>query len=509
MKTLKKKLEVIADEADKIRTREETQLQKLDWKEYGLKNPYEIVKEFIQEKGLKLYGGQALHEHLVKHKKGFYENWEFPDYDVFSPDAWNHAKELANRLYKMGYLFAEARSSILNDEHHQTYKVGVDMIPMLDLTQVGCSIEKREQKKCDKCGIKSKHENICISIFNNIPAVSIKDPSSKTKTPKIFKETFNYSNNKSLYPNKLFVCSPEWLKSSMYRELSEPMSNPARWPKVGTRLKLFNKFYQTQFHSCSQKEYNNIVDNKTKKILDFIGDYFKNKNFIHYGATAHNFFIKNTKSHGKLNVSDYKVYVINNTGAYKLLDILKKKFKSNNFKIYQRQLYWKEHDDVETILTMKTKNNKYKNLATFIESDLCLPYVKYNGIKYATIDRLKYLYYYAKELPDLFKLTEENPLDYNCLLKELINAEKQYNKTKKRKKSKFRRFVVKCQGQEIGKRVINLQNRWFDKLNTIKKTKMYIDKPKKGYLTKVYPLPKEELYLPYKPEENYLKKYYK
>ena len=42
---------------------------------------------FIKEKGLKLYGGLALNELLKKYKKPFYGKNEFPDYDVFSPDA--------------------------------------------------------------------------------------------------------------------------------------------------------------------------------------------------------------------------------------------------------------------------------------------------------------------------------------------------------------------------------------------------------------------------------------
>ena len=66
-----------------------------NYKELNLPNPFEVVYDFIKEKGLKLYGGQALHEHLKKYKAGFYKSYEFPDYDVFSPYAWEHAKELA------------------------------------------------------------------------------------------------------------------------------------------------------------------------------------------------------------------------------------------------------------------------------------------------------------------------------------------------------------------------------------------------------------------------------
>ena len=74
------------------------------FKQENLPNPFDVVKDFIMEKGLKLYGGQALHEHLKKIGSPIYEDFEFPDYDVFSPDAWNHAKELCDRLYDYGIL---------------------------------------------------------------------------------------------------------------------------------------------------------------------------------------------------------------------------------------------------------------------------------------------------------------------------------------------------------------------------------------------------------------------
>ena len=86
-----------------------------DFKDISLPNPFEVVYDFIKEKGLKLYGGQALHEHLKRYKQGFYKAYKFPDYDVFSPNAWEHAKELANKLYDMCFDFVDAKGIILND----------------------------------------------------------------------------------------------------------------------------------------------------------------------------------------------------------------------------------------------------------------------------------------------------------------------------------------------------------------------------------------------------------
>ena len=65
--------------------------------------------------------------------------------------------------------------------------------------------------------------------------------------------------DKSLYPTKLFVCSPDRLKISMYRELTEPISNPGRLEKVGSRLELFTSKYPYVANKCELY----AVDKKT------------------------------------------------------------------------------------------------------------------------------------------------------------------------------------------------------------------------------------------------------
>ena len=48
------------------------------WKSDNLPNPFDVTKQFIQEKGLKIYGGLALHELLSKKKSPIYDKYEFP-----------------------------------------------------------------------------------------------------------------------------------------------------------------------------------------------------------------------------------------------------------------------------------------------------------------------------------------------------------------------------------------------------------------------------------------------
>jgi len=506
MKTLEQKLKTYADENETRRTTLDTKMQKEDWKEFNLKNPYTIVRQFVIDKGLKLYGGQALHEHLEKHGKGLYTKNQFPDYDVFSPDAWNHAKELSDKLYELGYSFVEAKSSVLNDEHHQTYKVSVDMIPMLDLTQVGCPAKELKDNKCSVCSIKD-NKGKCMSIFNEIPAIDISQSPDKYE---IYNRTYDYETDKNIYKNKMFVASPDWLKISMYKELIEPINYPERIPKVGKRLEIFNKYFETQFMACSKQDrQESINDTKIQSIIDYIGDYTKGKELIHVGATAHNFFIKNVAKLQEIPINTYIVYTINDASAYKLEEKLKKKFNKDTFKIHKRQLYWKGRYDDETVISVKNAKGKYYTLITFIELSLCAPYLKVNGYRYATMDTLKYRYYMGKAIPELLKLTEQQPHNYGCLLKDLLTAERR-NKRKTKKnptKSKFRRLVSRCQGDEVDPRMESMETRWSAKLKTLKKTKYYIDNPKKGFITKVYPMENTQKHMPYKPEEKIYKTY--
>ena len=505
-KKMKAKLESLSDKFDYIKEKEKTQNLILGWKDENNINPLDVVIKFIMDKGLKLYGGLALHEHLKKHKNPIYGSSEFPDYDVFSPNAWDHAKELCNILYNMGFYFVEARSSILNDNKHQTYKVSVDTIYILDLTQSGCEPSKMKYKLCQECG--GTLNNKCVSIFNHIPVNDLKSYSLKDN--KIYRKTYNYDSDSGLYPKKLFICDPNWLKISMYRELTEPYSNPPRLPKVGMRLEKFNKFFEYESTKCSKEEYNKEVKEYFEKILEYIGIFVKKHKLINYGASAYNFFLKDNKyNFGSLNISDYEVYTDEDADVYYngLLDELNRNFKDYTFKLQTKNTYWKEIDVYNYTIVGKYKNRRYNNLITFTPAIECIPYIQYNGIRYATIDRLKYILFRAVAIPTIVQLTEANPRNYECLLSNLLKIEKDANK--KKPKGKFRRFVGKCIGDELPKITQNLFDRFGSKIRATKKTTNYLNFPKDNYITKSYPMPDDGEKFPYKPAELEVKKYKK
>jgi len=81
-------------------------------------------------------------------------------------------------------------------------------------------------------------------------------------------------------------------------------------------------------------------------------------------------------------------------------------------------------------------------------------------------------------------------------------------KKKKKNRNKYRRFVNKCEGAEGADRIkISLTNRFASKINIIKNTTTKLNKPKKGYITKSYPVPNSNEKFPYKPAEQEIKRY--
>lgn len=113
-------------------------------------NMLSIVVNFIKEKNLVCYGGQAINNILPK-KKQFYKNTDIPDYDFFSDNAERDAIELANIFYKMGFKHIEVKEAV----HEGTFKVFVDFNAVADVTFIPKSLFIKFQKdSIEKEGIK-------------------------------------------------------------------------------------------------------------------------------------------------------------------------------------------------------------------------------------------------------------------------------------------------------------------------------------------------------------------
>lgn len=176
-----------------------------------IKKLFEIVENFIKKKKLVCYGGIAINALLPVEDKIYDDDVDLPDYDFFSPDALHDAKQLAEIFYKKGYTEVEAKSG----QHHGTYKVFVNFIPIADITY----------------------------------------------SPK---ELFAVIKENAISVNGILYTDPNFLKMSMYLELSRPSGDTSRWEKVLKRLMLINKAYPLTDEQCKNVEFQREFEGTTK-----------------------------------------------------------------------------------------------------------------------------------------------------------------------------------------------------------------------------------------------------
>jgi hypothetical protein len=200
-----------------------------------IKNIFKILEDFLKEKKLVCYGGTAINNILPTSDQFYNKDIELPDYDFFSPNSLETAKELANLYYIKGFDEVEAKAGV----HFGTYKVYVNFIPIADITQLDYEIFKKLQEKAI-----SRHG--------------------------------------------ILYAPPNYLRMAAYLELSRPEGDVSRWEKVWKRLVLLNKNYPLKEIDCSIDDiikdielpfkskdviFKTVLDSAIKQKLVFFGTY--------------------------------------------------------------------------------------------------------------------------------------------------------------------------------------------------------------------------------------------
>jgi hypothetical protein len=162
----------------------------------------QIVEKFLEKKRLICYGGTAINALLPKQAQFYNKETDLADYDFFSTTPVEDAKELANIFCKNGFDEVEAKSG----QHHGTYKVFVNFIGMADITYLHKDIYKELQKDAKKV-------------------------------------------------DGIYYCPPDYLRMSMYLELSRPEGDVGRWEKVMKRLSLLNKYHPLNADNCNKVDF--------------------------------------------------------------------------------------------------------------------------------------------------------------------------------------------------------------------------------------------------------------
>jgi Poly(A) polymerase catalytic subunit len=194
-----------------------------------------ILENFLRKKKLICYGGTAINNILPRQYQFYDRDVEIPDYDFYSPNALEDAKELVDVYVKEKFQEVEAKSG----QHHGTYKVYVNFIPIADITFIP-------------------------------------------------KPLFQAIKNESIKIGGIFYAPPNLLRMSMYLELSRPAGDVSRWEKVLKRLILLNKNYPLVGNECYTMEFQReMEDNKdTDKIYDTVQTTLIDQGVVFFGGYA-------------------------------------------------------------------------------------------------------------------------------------------------------------------------------------------------------------------------------
>ncbi len=361
----------------------------------NIKELINILEYFIRNNKCLCYGGTAINNILPEQDKFYNKNVEIPDYDFFSPNAVECAKKLADLFLKEGYTEIEAKSGI----HTGTYKVYVNFIPLADITFL---------------------DN---SLFNNLMKKSIKI-------------------------NGISYCPPDYLRMSMYLELSRPMGDVSRWEKVLKRLILLNKNYPLRGNNCRNISF--LRDYEDSK--DIADDIYKvvrksiiNQGLIFFGGYAASLYGKYMPKKEKKQLSNIPDF-----------DVLSDDAKSSAY-IIKEQLIYEGYNNIiinkksgisdlisEHYEVMIKNNNNIDVLCYVYNTTSCHSYnvIYINGekLKIATIDTMLSFYL-------VFIFINRPYYDVNRLLCMSEYLFKVQLRNRLEQKGLLKRFSINCYGK--------------------------------------------------------------
>lgn len=219
--------------------------------------------QFLKDTGRIVYGGYAIHKLLELKGKKIYADDKFPDYDLYSPDAWGDSVKLADSMFARGYKYVRVMPAI----HPDTYRIQVNFRFIADVT------------------------NVPETMYSLIPTQSI---------------------------NGIRYASPNFLKIDLLRGLLEPPENTYRWAKDVKRFTELERYYPTvEPVPTGIKEIVNGIIKTTDISMYKLFDIFRQSKAILSGMSAYNYYNAVTKNNDSGTLTDVVAFVM------KPLDIIR------------------------------------------------------------------------------------------------------------------------------------------------------------------------------------------
>jgi len=247
-----------------------------------IKDILAIVEDFIRDKRMLLYGGTAINNILPKSAQFYDYDEELPDYDFYSKNAFSDAIELADIYFAKGYTDVEAKSGV----HFGTYKVFVNFIPIADITYLDPTI-------------------------------------------------FNSVMKEAVIIDRMHYCSPDFLRMSMFLELSRPAGDVSRWEKVFKRLTLLNTHYpMNPGTDCMSVEFQRKMDSNTElseKLYLTVRDAFIHQGVVFFGGYAVNLYSEYMPEHEKTLIKKIPDFDVLSEEPIKVAEFTRDRLKASGF----------------------------------------------------------------------------------------------------------------------------------------------------------------------------------
>ena len=410
-----KVLDILRLAVDKAETRQGRQIAQNP----EIQKIISMVEIFLKKKKSMCYGGTAINNILPIEDQFYDKSVEVPDYDFYTPNALNDAKELADIFYNAGYTEVEAKAGV----HKGTFKVFVNFIPVADITQM------------DK------------KLFNNI----MKD---------------------SMVVRGIHYCPPNFLRMAMYLELSRPAGDISRWEKVMKRLSLLNKTYPLKAKKCDLKTFQRSFEEENKKnehdLYTIVRDSFIDQSVIFFGGYASELYSKYMNKHQQKMFTKVPDFDILSEDPLNTATILKERLHDLNIKNIQII----KKDGVGEIIAPHYEIRIHNETIAFIYEPLaCHSYntikIGKKIIKVATIDTMLSFYL-------AFIYTDRDYYDIDrilCMSQYLFDIQQ---KNRLEQKGLLRRFSINCYGKQHTLEEIRVEkSEKFEELKSKKNTKEY------------------------------------
>ena len=188
-----------------------------------------LVRDFLKSHRVLCYGGTAINNLLPPSDRFYNPETDVPDYDFFSKTPQEHAMIIANKLTTIGIKNIEVKPGM----HLGTFKVFADYEGVADITHLD-------------------------------------------------DEVFDRLWEQAVVKDNVHYVPPNFLRMSMYLELSRPRGDVSRWTKVFERLTLLNKHYPIVCKKEDGEPHVSATPQQTRNAISLM----RNENVVLLSATA-------------------------------------------------------------------------------------------------------------------------------------------------------------------------------------------------------------------------------